>query len=117
MAEPSPSPSAGMRPIGVVRVPESHDTVIQARYAPVARGVVELDDGVLDALDGLDGFDFAWLVTLLDRAADPRDDPSARIGSEVVEADRRGIRALSDIGQRVEQAHLRPTMVYDGLTA
>ena len=48
---------------------------------------------------------------------DPGDDTSAPIGREVVEADCRGIRALSDIGQRVEQTPLRPTMVYDGLTA
>ena len=47
--------------------------MIQARYAPFTRGVVELDPALSPALDGLDGFDWAWLVTFLDRAVDPRD--------------------------------------------
>ena len=56
------------RPIGVVRSDPDGDVVIQARYAPVTRGVVEIDPALTPALDGLDGFDWAWLVTSLDRA-------------------------------------------------
>ncbi len=62
-----------LRRIGVVRTAPGADPVIQARYAPTTRGVVELDDALTPALDGLERFDWAWLVTLLDRAVDPRD--------------------------------------------
>jgi xanthine dehydrogenase accessory factor len=61
------------RPVGTVRTDPDGDVVIQARYAPVTRGVVELDPALVAGLDGLAGFDWAWLVTLLDRAVDPRD--------------------------------------------
>jgi xanthine dehydrogenase accessory factor len=65
--------AAGLRPIGVVRTDPDAEVVIQARYAPVARGQVEVDRALSPALDGLDRFDWAWLVTSLDRAVDPRD--------------------------------------------
>jgi tRNA (Thr-GGU) A37 N-methylase len=68
-----------LRPIGVVRTDPHADVVIQARYAPVTRGVVEFDPALSPALHGLDGFDWAWLVTFLHRTEDPRDgaDPDA----------------------------------------
>ena len=56
-----------LRPIGVVHADPDADVVIQVRYAPVTRGVVEIDPALSPALDGLDGFDWAWLVTFLDR--------------------------------------------------
>ena len=62
-----------LRPIGVVRTDPEADVVIQARYAPVTRGRVEVDRALSPALDGLDRFDWAWLVTCLDQAPDPRD--------------------------------------------
>ena len=67
-----------LTPIGVVRTAEP-DIAIQARLAPGSLGLVDLDPVLAPALDGLDGFDWAWLVTLLDRATDPRDagDPTA----------------------------------------
>jgi xanthine dehydrogenase accessory factor len=65
--------SSVLRPIGVVRTDRDADVVIQARYAPVSRGQVEVDRALSPALDGLDQFDWAWLVTRLDRAVDPRD--------------------------------------------
>jgi xanthine dehydrogenase accessory factor len=70
-----------LRPIGVVHADPDADVVIQARYAPVTRGVVEVDPALSPALDGLDGFDWAWLVTFLDRAVDPRDavDPAGAL--------------------------------------
>ncbi len=68
-----PSQGPALRPIGVVRTDPDADVVIQARYAPVTRGVVELDPSLAPALHGLDRFDWAWLVTLLDRTTDPRD--------------------------------------------
>src|SRR6185437_3649807 len=70
-----------LRPIGVVHADPEADVVIQARYAPVTRGVVEIDPALSPALDGLDGFDWAWLVTFLDRAVDPRDadDPAGAL--------------------------------------
>ena len=61
-----------VRPIGVVHADPDADVVIQARDVPVTCGVVEVDPALSPALDGLDGFDWAWLVTFLDRAVDPR---------------------------------------------
>jgi xanthine dehydrogenase accessory factor len=71
----TPLESLALRPIGAVRTDPDADVVIQARYAPVTRGVVELDPALSPGLDGLDRFDWAWLVTLLDRTTDPRDTP------------------------------------------
>jgi xanthine dehydrogenase accessory factor len=70
-----------VRPIGFVRTDPDADVVIQARYAPVSRGQVEVDRALSPALDGLDRFDWAWLVTLLDRTRDPRDtdDPAGAL--------------------------------------
>jgi tRNA-Thr(GGU) m(6)t(6)A37 methyltransferase TsaA len=73
--------AARLRPIGFVRTDPHADVVIQARYAPVSRGQVEVDRALSPALDGLDQFDWAWLVTWLDRTTDPRDapDPAAAL--------------------------------------
>ena len=38
---------------------------MQAALAPEAHGVVELDPELSDALDGLSGFDYAWILTWL----------------------------------------------------
>src|SRR5262245_5093592 len=62
-----------VRPVGLVRTAPGQDVVIQARYAPTARGIVHVEHALAAGLDGLAGFDWAWLVTLLDQGPDPRD--------------------------------------------
>jgi tRNA-Thr(GGU) m(6)t(6)A37 methyltransferase TsaA len=56
-----------LQPIGVIRSEfrDLDDTPVQAALAPEAHGVVELDPSLADALDGLEGFDYAWLLTWL----------------------------------------------------
>jgi tRNA-Thr(GGU) m(6)t(6)A37 methyltransferase TsaA len=53
--------------IGVVRTSHSalESTPIQAALNRADRGVVEIDDAYCDGLDGLDGFEYAWLLTWL----------------------------------------------------
>jgi xanthine dehydrogenase accessory factor len=71
-----PTPLA---PVGVVRTAEAA-VAVQARLAPGTLGLVDLDPALAAALDGLDGFDWAWMITLLDRATDPRDPAAAADG-------------------------------------
>ncbi len=89
----------GLRPIGTVRTDPDADVVIQARYAPATRGVVELDPALAPALHGLDGFDWAWLVTLLDRTTDPR--AAVDAGADPVDALRPVPFLLAERGERV----------------
>ena len=55
----------GLRPIGVIhrefRDPDA--TPVQAALSRDAEGPVELDPELSDALDGLSGFDSAWILT------------------------------------------------------
>lgn len=64
-------------PIGVVATDhhEAGTTPIQGRLNPAAVGRVILDPAFAAGLDGLDGFDFAWLLTHLDRPDVGRGDP------------------------------------------
>ena len=93
------SQGPALQPIGVVRTDPDADVVIQARYAPVTRGVVEFDPSLSPALDGLDRFDWAWLVTLLDRTTDPRDSIDA--GADPDDALRPVPFLLAERGERV----------------
>src|SRR5262245_46826753 len=61
-----------VRPIGHIRVHEEGDPAIQTRFAPAARGTIVVDPDVVYGVDGLAAFDFAWVVTTLDQADDPR---------------------------------------------
>jgi tRNA (adenine37-N6)-methyltransferase len=63
----------GLTPIGVVRSArtEAAHTPVQSTLNPDETATVEVDEAYLDSLDGLEGFDFAWLLTWLGhRAAD-----------------------------------------------
>jgi len=57
----------GLRPIGVIRSEFEYpdETPVQAALSREAEGVVELDPQLSDALDGLTGFDYAWILTWL----------------------------------------------------
>ena len=66
--------------IGVVRTGygELADTPIQSSLNRAATGTIELAAPYPDGLDGLDGFDYAWLVSWLHRAERPAGQPELR---------------------------------------
>jgi tRNA (adenine37-N6)-methyltransferase len=59
--------------IGVVRTGRSttERTPVQAALNRTEHGVVEIFEPYADGLSGLDGFDYAWLLTWLDRPDSP----------------------------------------------
>ncbi|HTA11258.1 MAG TPA: tRNA (N6-threonylcarbamoyladenosine(37)-N6)-methyltransferase TrmO [Streptosporangiaceae bacterium] len=65
--------TAALPVIGVVRTShhELETTPIQARLNRAEHGTIEIAERYRDGLDGLAGFDYAWLLTWLDRPRDP----------------------------------------------
>jgi tRNA (adenine37-N6)-methyltransferase len=59
-----------LRVIGVVRsaYADPGATPIQAALNRAERGIIEIGHAYQDGLDGLNGFDYAWLLTWLHRA-------------------------------------------------
>ena len=66
--------------IGVVRTihTELATTPIQAGLNRAEHGIIEIDDRYQEGLAGLADFDYAWLLTWLNRPADPGGDPPLR---------------------------------------
>jgi tRNA (adenine37-N6)-methyltransferase len=66
--------------IGIVRTAhvELATTPIQAGLNRDERGTIEIAGGYLEGLDGLAGFDYAWLLTWLHKLAEPGSDPPLR---------------------------------------
>jgi len=62
--------------IGVVRTSrtQSEHTPVQAALNRDEEGVIEIDDRFVDGLDGLEAFDYAWLLTWLDRKSAGEDE-------------------------------------------
>ena len=71
----SPDGPFALHPIGVVRsgTDDVAATAIQGRLDPASRGTVVVDPSLVDGLEGLDQFDYAWLVTVLHQGADDGD--------------------------------------------
>jgi tRNA (adenine37-N6)-methyltransferase len=69
-----------MHAIGVVRTvhTELADTPIQAGLNRAEHGTIEIDDRYTEGLAGLADFDYAWMLSWLDRPADPGSDPPLR---------------------------------------
>jgi tRNA-Thr(GGU) m(6)t(6)A37 methyltransferase TsaA len=65
--------TAALPVIGVVRTShhELETTPIQACLNRAEHGTIEIAERYRDGLDGLAGFDYAWLLTWLDRPRDP----------------------------------------------
>jgi tRNA-Thr(GGU) m(6)t(6)A37 methyltransferase TsaA len=65
----------GLIIIGVVRSARTDpaDTPVQSGLNPDEGAVVEIDERYVDGLDGLAEFDFAWLLTWLERPGDRRE--------------------------------------------
>jgi tRNA (Thr-GGU) A37 N-methylase len=53
-------------------------TPIQAALSRAERGAIEVDEAYRAGLDGLDGFEYAWLLTWLHQPDQPADAPSLR---------------------------------------
>jgi tRNA-Thr(GGU) m(6)t(6)A37 methyltransferase TsaA len=66
--------------IGVVRTShqELATTPIQAGLNRAEHGTIEIAEPYRDGLDGLAGFDYAWLLAWLHRPQDPGGDPPLR---------------------------------------
>jgi tRNA (adenine37-N6)-methyltransferase len=69
-----------MHAIGVVRTTHTElaTTPIQAGLNRAEHGTIEIDARYTEGLAGLDGFDYAWMLSWLDRPADPGGDPPLR---------------------------------------
>jgi tRNA-Thr(GGU) m(6)t(6)A37 methyltransferase TsaA len=69
-----------MRVIGIVRTAhtEPSSTPIQAGLNQAEHGTIEISDRYREGLDGLAGFDYAWLLTWLHQLAQPDSDPPLR---------------------------------------
>jgi tRNA (adenine37-N6)-methyltransferase len=72
--------TAGLPVIGVVRTShhELETTPIQAGLNRAEQGTIEIAERYRDGLDGLAGFDYAWLLTWLHRPRDPDGDAPLR---------------------------------------
>jgi tRNA-Thr(GGU) m(6)t(6)A37 methyltransferase TsaA len=66
--------------IGVARTTHKdlEATPIQAALSRAESGAIEVDEAYRAGLDGLDGFDYAWLLTWLHQPGQPADAPSLR---------------------------------------
>jgi len=69
-----------VRSIGVVRTryTELESTPIQAGLNRGEQATIEFDSAYTEGLDGLAGFDYAWLLTWLHRPGSPAADPPLR---------------------------------------
>lgn len=67
--------------IGVVRSGHltTEGTPVQAALNRAEHAVVELDSRYTEALSGLAGFDYAWLITWLGRSEDPTPPPLTQV--------------------------------------
>lgn len=74
------SPAVPLPVIGVVRTGhrELETTPVQAGINRAEHGTIEISAGYAAGLDGLAGFDYAWLLTWLDRPDDPGREPALR---------------------------------------
>jgi len=72
--------TASLPVIGVVRTRhhELETTPIQAGLNRAEHGAIEIAERYRDGLDGLAGFDYAWLLAWLDRPRDPGGDAPLR---------------------------------------
>jgi tRNA (adenine37-N6)-methyltransferase len=66
--------------IGIVRTvyTELESTPIQAGLNRAEHGTLEIAEPYRDGLDGLEDFDYAWLLTWLHRPANPQAEPPLR---------------------------------------
>src|SRR5271169_2905654 len=69
-----------MHVIGVARTTHTQlaSTPIQAGLNRAEHGTIEIDDRYTEGLAGLAGFDYAWMLSWLDRPADPGGEPPLR---------------------------------------
>jgi tRNA-Thr(GGU) m(6)t(6)A37 methyltransferase TsaA len=73
-------PPPGLTVIGIVRSgrTDTHHTPVQAGLNPDETATLELDPAYVAGLDGLEEFDYAWLLSWLARTDDPPDRPPLR---------------------------------------
>ena len=88
--------------IGIVRsdYSETEHTPVQSSLNRAAYGTVEIDAAYRDGLDGLDGFDYAWLLTWLHRPHREEDPPALRQVPFLLRPQRRLIGIFATRGPR-----------------
>jgi tRNA-Thr(GGU) m(6)t(6)A37 methyltransferase TsaA len=88
--------------IGVIRsqYTDTEHTPIQARLNPAAQAAIELDPQYAAGLDGLAGFDFAWLLTWLHRPRDADRPPRLRHVPFLLRAQQRQVGIFATRGPR-----------------
>jgi tRNA (adenine37-N6)-methyltransferase len=95
-------PSPPLAVIGVVRTghAELESTPIQAALSRAEHGTVELAPGYADGLDGLAGFDYAWLLTWLHGSDVPAGPPPLRQVPFLLRRQRRQVGIFATRGPR-----------------
>jgi tRNA-Thr(GGU) m(6)t(6)A37 methyltransferase TsaA len=88
--------------IGVVRTlhTELETTPIQASLNRAERGSIEIADPYRDGLEGLGGFDYAWLLTWLHHPDQPAGDPPLKQVPFLLRSEQRQIGIFATRGPR-----------------
>ncbi len=88
--------------IGVVRTAHTdrETTPIQAGLNRAELGTIEVEPAYADGLDGLAGFDYAWLLTWLHGHGDSDDPPPLRQVPFLLRAEQRQVGILATRGPR-----------------
>jgi tRNA (adenine37-N6)-methyltransferase len=91
-----------MRVIGVVRTAHTDlsSTPIQAGINRAERGTVEIAEPYRAGIDGLEGFDYAWLLTWLHQPDEPAADPPLRQVPFLLRGQQRQMGILATRGPR-----------------
>jgi tRNA-Thr(GGU) m(6)t(6)A37 methyltransferase TsaA len=88
--------------IGIVRTDHSEPetTPIQASLNRAEHGIIEIADPYQEGLDGLEKFDYAWLLTWLHQPRDPAGDPPLRQVPFLLRSQQRQIGIFATRGPR-----------------
>jgi len=88
--------------IGTVRsrYTRTEDTPINARLNADEEAIVEFDDKYAAGLDGLAGFDYAWLITWLHKPASPAGPPRLRCVPFLLRSQQREMGVFATRGPR-----------------
>jgi tRNA-Thr(GGU) m(6)t(6)A37 methyltransferase TsaA len=95
-------PTVPLPVIGVVRTAHTElaTTPIQAGLNRAEHGILEIDGPYREGLEGLEGFDYAWLLTWLHKPDEPAGDPPLRQVPFLLRRQRREMGVFATRGPR-----------------